>query len=111
MLEVVDCGSWWGLIDPLFEEEWLFMSGSYDSLFRFTSIFIYASLIMVALNQMFAFRGCCNTLFDIFEKLDGTKGVGKVFAGIITTSNDTIDDITQNSKSNEQLTLRISLST
>jgi len=98
MLEVVDSGSWWGLIHPLFHVEIPVMSGSYDLMCRFIAFFISPSLMMVALHPMLAYRGSSNSQLDIFEKLDDTKGVAKVSAGIITTTNATIDQITKNSK-------------
>jgi hypothetical protein len=101
MLEVVDSGSWWGLIDPFCEEELLLMSGSYNFVCSFSSFIVSASFMMETLDPMLANWGSCDTLFDIFEELDDTKGVAKIFTGIIHARNDRVDDIKDDSKSDE----------
>lgn len=88
MLEVVNSGSWWGLIDPLCEEEILIMSGSYNFVCRLSSFIVSASFMMEALDPMLANWGSCDTQFDIFEELDDTEGVAKVFAGIVAARNE-----------------------
>jgi len=110
MLEVVDSGSWWGLIDPFCEEELLLMSGSYNFVSRLSSLIVFASFMMEALDPMLANWGSCDTQLDIFEKLDDTKGVAKVFTGIIQARNDRGDDIKEDSKTKVLLFFFISSS-
>lgn len=64
---------------------------------------------MVTLYVMRALRRSCNTGFDILEKLDDTKGVAKVLTGIVSTRNDRVGNIKNDSKSHQILAVWILL--